>query len=30
MANKKTYTIEIAGVKESYESVSSLADVLDK
>lgn len=30
MANQKTYTIEIAGVKESYESVSKLADVLDK
>lgn len=30
MANQKTYTIEIAGVKESYENVSKLADVLDK
>ena len=30
MANKRTYTIEIAGVKESFDNVSSLADVLDK
>lgn len=30
MANQKTYTIEIQGVKESYENVSKLADVLDK
>lgn len=30
MANKRTYTIEIAGVKEAFDNVSSLADVLDK
>lgn len=30
MANQRTYTIEIQGVKESYENVSKLADVLDK
>ena len=30
MANKRTYTIEIAGVKEAFDNVSSLADVLEK
>ena len=30
MANQRTYVIEVKGVKESYESVSKLADVLDK
>lgn len=30
MANQKTYTIEIAGVKESFDNVSKLADVLDR
>lgn len=30
MANKRTYTIEIAGVKEAFDNVSSLADVLNK
>ena len=30
MANKRTYTIEIAGVKEAFDNVSSLADVLGK
>ena len=29
MANKKEYTIVINGIKESYEGVKSLAEVLD-